>query len=532
MAFPSTTFISKVTTITSTWLQAVNDYIIALDANVTSLLGFRTDLANNSSAVKGSSLVGYLPAGASAVGTTVQAKLRESVSVLDFMTVAQIADAQAGGIPTLDSSAAFAAAWAAVKTKGRTIEIPAGSYLHNSQWLIDIDQSLPHNYEITGYGATLFAGAANTGFAVKVFKGYNNFGLTIRGLQFNHRDNTTVSGCIQAVQTTNLRIEKCVVEMHNTKAGYAALEIGPTTPGDGDTNSFWTLVDGFTTRQRSGGDGTTAAMGIRLKGVANATKIVNCQLGAVVDAIRFDTDGVATVLANGVNILHNDFEGVTNAITINTAAPCTAFLTGLHIAFNRVESTTTFLNVTGAAVTDSGYPPVVRDNYCTVGSVTNYLVNPNSQYFFTSESSYFGVGPRNFVGATSDYTIITEGSGHNLVVSNLSGGSTWDAGHLKFGAYHLWVDAATSLPFMKLNGVAPTSAQDGSMCGVLRGSATFAAATSVVVTTGYTMASAAYSVTIDANTNRTFWVTGKTTTQFTINAAASNSDTVGWVLSK
>ena len=69
-------------------------------ASVASLTGIFTkftDLAASS----GSSLVGYLPAGTGAVATTVQAKLRESVSVLDF-----------GADPTgvADSTAAIQAA--------------------------------------------------------------------------------------------------------------------------------------------------------------------------------------------------------------------------------------------------------------------------------------------------------------------------------------------------------------------------------------------------------------------------------------
>ena len=47
------------------------------------------------SASGGSALVGFLQSGASAVATTAQEKLREFVSVFDFMTSAQIADAQA-----------------------------------------------------------------------------------------------------------------------------------------------------------------------------------------------------------------------------------------------------------------------------------------------------------------------------------------------------------------------------------------------------------------------------------------------------
>ena len=45
---------------------------------------------------KGADLVGFLQAGNLAVPTTVQAKLRETVSVFDFMTAAQIADVRAG----------------------------------------------------------------------------------------------------------------------------------------------------------------------------------------------------------------------------------------------------------------------------------------------------------------------------------------------------------------------------------------------------------------------------------------------------
>jgi hypothetical protein len=413
-----------------------------------------TDFSSTASG-KGASLVGYLPAGTGASTTrTVQAKLRETVSVLDF---------GADNTGATDSYAAFAAAWAAIKSTGGSIFIPSGTYLLNTQWLIDVDQALPHNYEIIGYGAELKAGAAVTGHAIQVYKGYNNFGVKIEGLHFNHRNNSTVNGCIQAQGATYLRVVKCSMEAHNTKATYAAIELGPYTAGNDNTNSFWTLIDGFTTRQRSGGDGTNSPMGVRLKGVANATKIMNCSFSSVVDAIRFDTDGVGASLANGVVILHNDFEDVTNAITVNTAAPCSAMPTGLRVAFNRVETTTTFFNITGAAVTNASYPPIVENNYCTVGSVTNYLVNPNNQYVFTYEPSYFGVGARNVLGGPTDFRIIADGAGKNVVIGDLSTSSNYSGGHLVIGAYHFWVEAATS-KFRIKNG-APTSDSDGIVVG-------------------------------------------------------------------
>lgn len=48
---------------------------------------FVSDLANSIDPAKGAGMVGYLPAGAGAVGTTVQSKLREFVSVKDFGAV-------------------------------------------------------------------------------------------------------------------------------------------------------------------------------------------------------------------------------------------------------------------------------------------------------------------------------------------------------------------------------------------------------------------------------------------------------------
>lgn len=79
----------------------------ALSASIN--VAIRADLASQADAAKGSALVGHIPAGAGAVATTVQAKIRQTVSVFDFMTAAQIADAQAGTL-LLDCAAAFRAA--------------------------------------------------------------------------------------------------------------------------------------------------------------------------------------------------------------------------------------------------------------------------------------------------------------------------------------------------------------------------------------------------------------------------------------
>lgn len=88
--------------------------------------------------------VSYTPAGTGAVATTVQSKLRETVSVKDFMTAAQIADAQAGTL-AVDCLSAFQAALASFpNTPGAypgsyagELRIPKGSYYLSNTWKID-----------------------------------------------------------------------------------------------------------------------------------------------------------------------------------------------------------------------------------------------------------------------------------------------------------------------------------------------------------------------------------------------------------
>jgi hypothetical protein len=112
------------------------DVLIATYDNVsgindtTALIAFETTLAGST----GASLVGYLPAGVGAVTTTVQAKLRQYVSVFDYMTAAQIADVQANTL-ILDVTTAVKTAIAA--NIGRNLYFPTGSYKITSMLVFD-----------------------------------------------------------------------------------------------------------------------------------------------------------------------------------------------------------------------------------------------------------------------------------------------------------------------------------------------------------------------------------------------------------
>jgi hypothetical protein len=98
----------------------------------------------------------YVPAGTGAVTTTVQAKLRESVSVFDFMTAAQIADVQAR-TASVDVTAAIKTAILAVQAVGGGIVyFPSGIYLLNGEAGAD---GIYHGVNVPYTGAGITAGA-------------------------------------------------------------------------------------------------------------------------------------------------------------------------------------------------------------------------------------------------------------------------------------------------------------------------------------------------------------------------------------
>jgi len=97
------------TVITAPWLNDVNT---STYTTVPSITG-----------TSGASNVGYTPAGTGATANTVQAKLRETVSVKDF---------GATGNGTTDDTAAIQLAVTAVYTNGKSLYFPAGTYLMSS----------------------------------------------------------------------------------------------------------------------------------------------------------------------------------------------------------------------------------------------------------------------------------------------------------------------------------------------------------------------------------------------------------------
>ena len=151
----------------------------------------RTDLALSS----GSSLVGFLPAGTGAVATTVQSKLRESVSVQDFGAV---------GDGVTDDTAAIQAAW----DDGRTVIHPFGDYVFTQL-------TIPSNRTLIGEeGATLRPTTVDTNWIINDDVSGGNTNITIRGLRIDGSSVTAAtvdSAAIKLTNVTNLTIQYCVI---------------------------------------------------------------------------------------------------------------------------------------------------------------------------------------------------------------------------------------------------------------------------------------------------------------------------------
>lgn len=165
----------------------VGSYDGIIDSGVALADALRTDLAASS----GSSLVGYLPAGIGAVDTTVEAKLRESVSVLDFYAngVSGVAVDPTG---VVDSTLGIQAA---INTGAGKILYPEGTYLYST-----LNMGVHQTHEAIG-SVTLTTSVANEN-AITVKSLYGNKNKAYRQALF--------SGAFYLTNTNAANIATCL----------------------------------------------------------------------------------------------------------------------------------------------------------------------------------------------------------------------------------------------------------------------------------------------------------------------------------
>lgn len=134
-----------------------------------------SNAAANNAAPTGSGLIGFTALGVGATGRTVQEKLRESLSVFDFMTAAEVTAIRDRTL-TFDASAAMGAALTEAKLRGVSLLCPAGSY--------KISNVLVEDVAIVGTGVQANDSPVNDGTVFCIYDTINPAFRFNRGARF------------------------------------------------------------------------------------------------------------------------------------------------------------------------------------------------------------------------------------------------------------------------------------------------------------------------------------------------------------
>ena len=466
----------------------------------------------------------YTPAGTGAVATTVQAKLRESVSPEDFGAI---------GNGIADDSGAWNLALAQLVNGGSLNCKPGARYYFASQ--VTVTGPSRNKIAIFGYGARITTTGAISGLAITAGNSASG-GTTIYGLNIDHQNNATATAGFDIYAAWYTKLVDCAVYAENNAATYATVLVRNGTPANDATGSFWTQLDNFIAY----GVSDNIPYGVILRGSSNATTIRGGALSGCLTPIRLEPHTGQNTTPNGAVIDGVSFEVFTTAISLfsNTGNDS---IRGARITNCRAESGTTFVSLDGTNVAQSPVPLWLSGNY-NISSVTTYLNNPNSLYvncwdfaitpILEQQPQVISPVAVRIQGTDTTKDILelrTAGVGNHGLVLLESDASV--LGWFRYVASGVLEIAARAsgvlLYFARVGGISLTTTRAKN----LRGEVSFATAATKVVTFGTAEADANYYVTLGGRANETFWVTGQGTGGFTINSSnATSNAVVMWIL--
>lgn len=435
-----------------------------------------------------------------------------------------------------------------VETTGGNVDFEKGKYFFTTKVTLDrtygasgSDLIGERNLVISGYGAELLTNGAIPALEIK--GGWSpNRNCTVEGFTINHRNNSTATAGISCVGAGMVTLREISVAVSSSlPSGYAAFSFANTTTSDPDTGSFLCLIDGCVVRPWAGADGY-CDYGVLAQGATNALTITRSTFSGSTTHVLLKPHSGQTYSPNSVNIDGNFFEGPTSATAVElNGTAVTYHVSGCRITNNRFESLTNAIKLSGTGTTVQ-VPTYIAGNYSDT-SVTNHLVNSLSIPVVLLDSEVVGapIGPM-ILGNNAGLEVQTEDGTKDALTLKTSKGillkrrsdgadlASWryassvagGIGSIIGGSY------STYRPFV-IKGCQGIAARD-TTSNNLAGTATFSASTTVAVTFPVAESDANYLILYDSPANQYMWTTSKSTTGFTINSSASNSNTVGWVL--
>lgn len=299
-------YISNSGTPAQVYVDGVNFSILVQDSKGSMVYNFSdgTGISPNASGII------YDPAGTGAVATTVQTKLRESISVLDF-----------GADPTgaIDSQTFIDNALIYCKANGKSLYAPAGTYLHSA--VLDVD-----SVTLFGDGVTSILKATSaTDTAIRLIgTGPEVQSIFVTGTATSV--NANVNSCGVAVyQATNFVVSNVTVD----KSPYFGIGVFASSNGKIVNNNVYSaLKDGIHLTN----DTTTGSSYI---------DVIGNYVGANGD------DGIAVV-------------------TYSTASICT----GINIIGNIIKnSTSRAINLAGAALVTIANNNIISPTYAGINII-------------------------------------------------------------------------------------------------------------------------------------------------------------------
>jgi hypothetical protein len=480
--------------------------------------------------------------GIAQLSRSVQAKLRDTVSVLDF---------GADSTGATDSSVAVQTAIDSVETLGGSIVFPPGQYLFTSQ--VTINRTFApsgsnfvgeRNLIVSGYGAEIRTTGAITAFDVK--GGWlPNHNCLIEGFTIYHRNNTQAVGGIRMIGAGLVTCrEVSVVVSNSLPAEYAAFSMENATPADANTGCFWNIIDQCSVRPWTGAEGN-CAYGVKLMGAANATTLRNNTFSGSNTHVILMAHPGQTYAPNSVNIDGNFFEGPTTATAISLVSSSTPYhISGCRITNNRFESLNTAVTLTGTGTTVQ-LPTYMSGNYADV-SVTNYVVNTLNIPIVMWDAVIVGapMGPmrtRNQAGVVIEnddatfnpLTLRTIGVNKGLELRRLSGdlflGSIGYSTAAGGNGMQIAGSFTPDYRPLTIKGCQGISTKDTS-ANNLAGTSTFLTSTTKTVSLPVAETDANYLIFLMSQADQKLWVSARTATNFTVSSDVSSSNSFGWLL--